>query len=483
MTIRKFCSVIIVTFALAGCAAGPDYIVPAADVGDRYQHQPGWTPAQPRDAVLRADWWLLFDDAALSRLMDEVLINNQTIAQFEAQYRQAQALLRESEAQFWPTLDASTRATRSGSGSDGTSRQYQLAGTVSWEPDLWGRIRRTVESEEAELQASEAQLANTRLSVQSTLAQTYFRLRSFDAELRLYEQTVAAYQRSLDMTQNRYNAGVATQLDVETARVQFNNALTQRQALERQRAELENAIAVLLGKPPSRFDLQSESVSVAVPEIPAGLPSQLLERRPDIATAERQVAAANARIGVAQSAWFPDLVLSAEGGFRSGQWAHWLSAPFSFWSLGPALAMTIFDGGAREARIEQAQAGYEAQVAAYRQTVLTALQEVEDYLVQLHSFKREQVTQQRALEAARASLQLTQNQYDAGMIDYLSVVQVEATALAAERTSLALSADRLVAAVQLIAALGGGWQKQDVANQVVADAAVPDRIEGNEQPS
>jgi len=449
----------LLSMTMAGCAVGPDYTEPGIELGQQYKNQQGWVRAQPNAAALRADWWTLFDDPVLNGLMDEVLVNNQTIAQFEAQYQQAQALLRESEAQFFPSVNANAGFTRSGSGAEGVSQQYRVAGTVSWEPDLWGRIRRTVEAESAQLQASEAELAGTRLSVQSTLAQTYFRLRSFDAELRLYEQTVEAYRRSLQTTENRLNAGVAAQLDVESARVQLNNALTQQQALRRQRAQLENAMAVLLGKPPSQFSLPSEPVSVAVPSIPAGLPSELLQRRPDIASAERQVAAANAQIGVAQSAWFPNLTLTAEGGYRAGQWAQWLSAPFSFWSLGPALAMTIFDGGAREARIEQARAGYEAQVAVYRQTVLTALREVEDYLVDLNSLAREQQSQQRALDAARASLRLTLNQYNAGLIDYLSVVQVETTALAAERASLSLSADRLIAAVQLIAALGGGWQQ------------------------
>ncbi|RII84495.1 efflux transporter outer membrane subunit [Neopusillimonas maritima] len=449
----------LLSLTMAGCTVGPDYTEPGIELGQQYENQQGWVRAQPNAAALRADWWTLFDDPVLNGLMDEVLVNNQTIAQFEAQYRQAQALLRESEAQFFPSVNANAGFTRSGSGAEGVSQQYRVAGTVSWEPDLWGRIRRTVEAESAQLQASEAELAGTRLSVQSTLAQTYFRLRSFDAELRLYEQTVEAYRRSLQTTENRLNAGVAAQLDVESARVQLNNALTQQQALRRQRAQLENAMAVLLGKPPSQFSLPSEPVSVAVPSIPAGLPSELLQRRPDIASAERQVAAANAQIGVAQSAWFPNLTLTAEGGYRAGQWAQWLSAPFSFWSLGPALAMTIFDGGAREARIEQARAGYEALVAVYRQTVLTALREVEDYLVDLNSLAREQQSQQRALDAARASLRLTLNQYDAGLIDYLSVVQVETTALAAERASLSLSADRLIAAVQLIAALGGGWQQ------------------------
>ncbi|MAK55839.1 MAG: RND transporter [Pusillimonas sp.] len=460
MKMLKLSLAYLFVLALAGCAMGPNYTVPEVNTGEQFENQEGWVRAQPdAAAALRLNWWTLFDDPLLNGLMEEVLVNNQTIAQFEAQYRQAQALLRESEAQFFPSVNASAGFTRSGTGSDGVSQQYRLAGAVSWEPDLWGRIRRTVEAESAQLQASEAELAGTRLSVQSTLAQTYFRLRSFDAELRLYDQTVEAYRRSLQTTENRFAAGVAAQLDVESARVQLNNALTQQQALRRQRAQLENALAVLLGKPPSQFVLPPEPVSIAVPRIPAGLPSQLLQRRPDIASAERQVAAANAQIGVAQSAWFPDLVLSAEGGYRGGQWAQWLSAPFSFWSLGPALAMTIFDGGAREARIEQARAGYEAQVAAYRQTVLTALREVEDYLVDLNSLEQEQQSQQRALTAARESLRLTMNQYNAGLIDYLSVVQVETTALTAERASLSLSADRLIAAVQLIAALGGGWQQ------------------------
>lgn len=446
--------------ALSGCAVGPDYHVPDFNVGTDYASVKGWKPAQPRDAILQSDWWVLFDDPQLDTLMQQVLVNNQTIAQVEAQYRQAQALVRATGAQLLPTVDANAGVTRSRSGTNAVARQYNLAGTVSWEADLWGRIRRAVQSDQAQAQASAADLAATRLSVQSTLAQTYFRLRSYDAELRLYAQTVEAYKRSLQLTQNRYDAGVASQLDVESAKVQLNNALTQQQALRRQRAQLEHALAVLVGKPPSQFQLNDKRVQVSIPDVPVGLPSQLLERRPDIAAAERRVAAANAQIGVAQAAWFPDLTLTASGGYRADQWAQWLSAPFSFWSLGPALALTIFDGGAREARIDEARAAYEAQVAGYRQTVLTGLQEVEDYLVQTQSLAREQQTQSVALASARESLRLTTNQYEAGMIDYLSVVQVEAAALSAERDALSLAADRLVAAVQLIAALGGGWQGQ-----------------------
>jgi len=265
------------------------------------------------------------------------------------------------------------------------------------------------------------------------------------------------------MTQNRYAAGVAAQADVASARTQLENARAQMLALDRQRAQLEHALAVLLGRAPSQFGLEAGPLLAGVvPEPPAGLPSQLLERRPDIAAAERRTAQANARIGVAQAAWFPDLTLSAQAGYRGSQWAEWLSAPFHFWSLGPALAFTIFDGGARQGQLEEARAVYDEQVSAYRLTVLSALQEVEDYLVQLRVLAQEQETQGRALASARESLQLTRNQYDAGMIDYLSVVQVEATALSAERSALSLRLSRLIASVQLMTALGGGWQVSEL---------------------
>ncbi|MFW7342185.1 efflux transporter outer membrane subunit [Pollutimonas sp. H1-120] len=466
---------------LGACAVGPDYERPPVDTGLTYKEAlaatpasaadsagRGWVPAQPGDAALRGDWWRMYSDPVLSGLMESLQEENLNIIQAEAQYRQAQALLQSSRSGFFPTLGASASSTRSGSGGNGsvgsfsgsgdsTGNQYTLSGNVSWEPDLWGKVRRSVESSRAGLQASAADVAVTRLSMQSTLAQTYFRLRVMDAEKRLLQQTVAAYERSLTMTQNRYDAGVAAQADVEVSRTQLENGRTQLLALDWQRAQLEHAIAVLLGKAPSAFALEPTTTLASVPAIPVGLPSQLLQRRPDVASAERRTAEANARIGVAQAAWFPDLTLSAQAGYRSGQWAQWLTAPASFWSLGPALALTIFDGGAREAQVKEARAGYDAQVAAYRQTVLTALREVEDYLVQLHVLGQEQTTQGRALAAARESLRLTQNQYEAGLIDYLSVVQVETTALSTERAALSLASERLVASVQLIAALGGGW--------------------------
>lgn len=478
-----------ILLVLSACAVGPDYQRPTQDVGEAYKEattatrggaaggdaadntpadRQGWVPARPSDQVLRGDWWQLFKDPVLSGLMEALQNANLNIVQAEAQYRQAQALLQSARSGFFPTVGTSASATRSGSGSsdsgsnvsfggNSSNNQYTLSGNVSWEADLWGKVRRTVESSRAGLEASAADVATTRLSMQSTLAQTYFRLRVMDAEQRLLRQTVAAYERSLTTTLNRYEAGVAAQADVAVSRTQLENTRTQLLALDWQRAQLEHAIAVLMGQTPSSFALNTAQILGTVPVIPVGLPSQLLQRRPDVAAAERRTAEANAQIGVAQAAWFPDLTLSAQAGFRSGQWAQWLTAPASFWSLGPALALTIFDGGARQAQVEQARAGYEAQVAGYRQTVLTALREVEDYLVQLHVLGQEQITQGRALASARESLQLTQNQYEAGLIDYLSVVQVETTALSTERAALQLTADRLVASVQLIAALGGGW--------------------------
>lgn len=484
--------------ALSACAVGPDYQRPPLDVGDSYKEarnamaaggygaremklteeglanqNEGWVLAQPADAVLRSNWWEMFHDPVLNRLVESLQQSNYDIAQAEAQYRQAQALVQSSRSAFFPTVGTSASFTRSGTGRGGSasdtsglgafggdnpSNQYGLSGDVSWEPDLWGRVRRSVESSRAGVEASAADVGATRLSLQSILVQTYFRLRIMDAEKRLLQQTVDAYQRSVTMNQNRYAVGVAAQADIEASRAQLENARTQLLALDWQRAQLEHAIAVLIGQTPASFSLDATRSLGTVPVIPVGLPAQLLQRRPDVAAAERRTAQANAQIGVAQAAWFPDIILGAQAGFRSGQWAQWLTAPASFWSLGPALALTIFDGGAREAELKRARAGYEAQAAAYRQTVLLALREVEDFLVQLHVLGLEQVTQGRALAAARESLRLTQNQYEAGLIDYLSVVQVETTALNTERAALSLASDRLVTSVQLIAALGGGWE-------------------------
>lgn len=448
----------ILVATLSACAVGPDHQRPEQALGETYRHAQGWVQVDAAaQAPLARDWWVLFADARLDGLMSELMRANLTLQESEARFRQAQAGLRSAESGLFPTVGSNASVTRSGGGSVDAGNRHSLGGTVTWELDVWGRVRRDVEAGEASAQASAADLAATRLSLQSTLAQTYFRLVSLDAEKRLLDQTIEMYERSLQMTQNRYQAGVAAQVDIEASRSQLESARVQRLTLERQRAVHENALAVLTGRPPSDFSLDGMARLGSVPGIPAGVPAELLQRRPDIVAAERRVAEANARIGVAQAAWFPSLTLSAQGGYASGQWAQWLSAPAQFWSLGPALALSLFDGGARQASLDSARAAHEAQSAAYRQTVLTALREVEDYLISLRVQQQEQETQARALAAARETLRLIMNQYDAGMVDYLSVVQVQASALNAERTALSLQAERMVNSVQLIAALGGGW--------------------------
>jgi len=476
---------------LGACAVGPDYQRPALDVGAAYKEGQGevegWKPARPRDEADRGAWWRVYDDAVLDGLVERLNASNQTVAQAEANYRQALGLVRGARAGFFPTVGAGAGLTRSGSGSGSSSsssgsnvsNQYSLTGSVSWEVDLWGRVRRSVESSEASAAASLADLGATRLSAQAALVQSYLQLRVLDEQKRLLDATVAAYEKSLQLTQNRYAVGVAGQADVAVARTQVESTRAQSIDLDWQRGQLEHAIAVLMGQAPSQFSLPPAVFALRLPQIPVGLPSELLERRPDVAAAERRAAAANAQIGVAQAAWFPTLMLSADGGFRNGQFADLLTAPARFWSLGPALAMTIFDGGAREAQVEQARASYDAQAAAYRQAALTGLREVEDYLIQLRVMENEQVVQRRALEAARESLRLIQNQYRAGLVDYLSVAVVDATALSSERNALSLLGNRLTASVNLIVALGGGWDGQAAAvaqaspdNQAAAAGAV-----------
>ncbi|MGY6268408.1 efflux transporter outer membrane subunit [Achromobacter denitrificans] len=464
---------------LGACAVGPDYQRPALDVGVAYKEGQGevegWKPARPRDEADRGEWWRVYDDATLDGLVERLNASNQTVAQAEANYRQALGLVRGARAGFFPTVGAGAGMTRSGSGGGqggsssvsggNVSNQYSLTGSVSWEVDLWGRVRRSVESSEASAAASLADLGATRLSAQAALVQSYLQLRVLDEQKRLLDATVAAYEKSLQLTQNRYAVGVAGQADVAVARTQLESTRAQSIDLDWQRGQLEHAIAVLMGQAPSQFSLPPAVFALRLPQIPLGLPSELLERRPDVAAAERRAAAANAQIGVAQAAWFPSLMLSADGGFRNGQFAELLTAPARFWSLGPALAMTIFDGGAREAQVEQARASYDAQAAAYRQAALTGLREVEDYLIQLRVMENEQVVQRRALEAARESLRLIQNQYKAGLVDYLSVAVVDATALGSERNALSLLGNRLTASVNLIVALGGGWEPRPPAAQ------------------
>ena len=456
---------------LGGCTVGPNYVRPAAPATAAFKEAGDWKPAQPNDAVSRGKWWEIFGDARLNALAAEVDVSNETVRIAQARLRQAEAVVEQSRAGLWPTLAVSATATRSRSpnvaGASGNSpvpvNVYNLPLTASWAPDLWGSVRRAIEGNVANAQASAATLANVRLLAQSQLAIAYFQLRVLDTRRHLLDTSVAAYQRSLDLTRNRYNAGVAARVDVVQAETQLKSTRAQSIDVGVQRAQLEHAIAILVGKPPAELSIAAEPLQIAIPQIPAGMPSQLLERRPDIAAAERQMAAANAQIGVAKAAFFPALTLSASTGFRSNSFADWLTIPSRFWSVGPALAETLFDGGLRRAVSKQAQAAYDVNVSIYRQTVLGAFKEVEDNLAALRILEEEARAQDDAVQASRQSTELTINQYKAGTVSYLNVVTVQATLLGNEASAVNVLGQRLVAAVTLVQALGGGWNAAEIA--------------------
>jgi NodT family efflux transporter outer membrane factor (OMF) lipoprotein len=457
---------------LAACTVGPNYVRPVSDVPVKFKEADGWKTAQPRDQELRGKWWEDFNDPILNEMMERVVITNQSLAQAAAQFRQARALVQSARAGYWPTLGANASATRSKSPSGFSSQSssgnfvqssrapvtnYSLSLDATWEVDLWGRVRRTVEANEASARASAADLEAMRLLVQAELAQNYFQLRAADRQKQLFDDTLTAYQRSLTLTQNQYAAGVAAKADVIQAQTQLKTTQAQMLDIGVQRAQMEHAIALLLGKPASDFSLPRMPLTALPPPVPLGLPSSLLERRPDVAAAERRVTAANAQIGVAEAAYYPSLSLSASAGFQSSSFANWLTAPSRFWSLGPSVAQTLFDGGLRRAQTAQAVAAYDANVAAYRQTVLTGFQEVEDNLVALRILEEEAAVQDEAVQNSRQSVELTINQYKAGIVSYLNVVTVQATALANERSAVDIQNRRLAASVLLVKALGGGW--------------------------
>jgi NodT family efflux transporter outer membrane factor (OMF) lipoprotein len=462
--------ILVLLLVLTGCAVGPDYERPAAVVSDSFKETPqAWKEAQPRDEIARGKWWEMFGDSRLNELVEKIDVSNQSLAASEAQFRQAQAAIGVARAPLFPTLDANASITRSRSptgvvggttaGRIFTQRNAALA--ANWELDLWGRIRRQVESAEASAGASAGDLASARLSLQAQLITDYFQLRLLDVQKQLLEDTVAAFRRSLELTQNRYEVGVAAKVDVVQADAQVKSTLAQAADLGVQRAQLEHAIAILTGVPPSRLSIEAQpTYDVAMPVIPPGLPSTLLERRPDVAAAERRVAAANAQIGVAKAAYFPQLTLNAQYGFRSADAASWFTSPSHFWSLGPAIAQSLFDAGLRRAQTAEAIAAYDATVANYRQTALTALQEVEDNLAALRILEEEAKLQNDAVEAARQSVQLTLNQYKAGTVSFLNVVTVQATQLNEERNAVNILNRRLAAAVALVRAIGGGWQPE-----------------------
>ncbi len=456
---------------LAGCAVGPDYLRPAMHSPAAYRE--GWKSAQPRDDVSRGNWWEIYGDPELDALVKQVEMSNQNVIAAAAQYRQAQALLGSASAGQYPTVSGGISASRgqgtSAASSTGTAvvspgspvrNTDRLSLSANWEADVWGRIGRTVEASEAQVQAGAADLQAALLSAQATLVQSYLQRRVNQAQGRLLEQTIAAYERSLQITRNRYEAGVSGRSDVALAETQLRSTQAQAIDLGVQRAQLEHAIAVLIGRAPADISVPAKdgvATLPTLPNIPVGLPSELLERRPDIAASERRIAAANAQIGVAQSAFFPALTFNAAGGYQNSSFSQLTALPNRFWSLGPALALTLFDAGARSAQKEQAIAAYDRSVASYRQTVLTAFQEVEDNLAALRILAAEAEAQRAAQVAAHEALTLTENQYQAGTVSYLNVVTAQAAALAADRTGLGISGSRLNASVLLQKALGGDW--------------------------
>lgn len=454
---------------LAGCSVGPDYVKPTVlEIPVSFKESAGWKLAQPGDETIGKAWWELFNDPKLNELEREVTISNLNLAVAEAQFRQARALVRESRSAYFPTISIGASATRSGrsgnlsNSQSSTSNDFLLPLSISWEADFWGRIRRTVESSRASAQASAADLAALRLSVQAELCLDYFQLRAVDAQKELLNATVENYRKSRDLTSNRYNSGVVARVDLLQAETQLKSTQAQAIDLDVQRAQLEHAIALLLGKAASNFSLAAMPLKESLPAIPVALPSSLLERRPDIASAERRVMAANAQIGVAQAAYYPTVRLSASAGLEGSSLAKWLTWPSRFWSFGPNVSQTVYDGGLRGAQSDQARAAYDASVASYRQTVLTGFSEVEDNLAALRILEQEARVQNEAVEAGRQTVSATLNQYKAGTVGYVNVLVVQSTDLANQRSALDILIRRMTASVQLVKALGGGWDAAEL---------------------
>ena len=456
-----FCGIL--TF-LSGCAVGPDYLKPTAETPASYKEIAGWKVAKPSDTAIKGAWWEIYNNLELNALEEQVNVSNQTIAVAEAQFRQATSLVQASRAALFPGVTTSVTPSRSdkvtgGSGSStrNTTSDYLLTGSVSWEIDLWGKTRRAVEASEASAQASSADLAAMRLSMQVLLVQNYFQLRTLDAQKKLLDETIVEYQKYSDMTKNRYAGGIASKADVLKAETQLNT--TRAQALDTlvQRSQLEHAIAVLIGKPASEFSLAVSPLAATPPDIPAGIPSELLERRPDIAAAERRMAAASAEIGVAKAAYYPAIILNGSGGFNAAQFSKWLIWPSRFWSIGTTATETLFDAGLREAQTDKAIAAFDAGVATYRQSVLTGFQEVEDSLAALRILAEEAKVQDEAVKAARQSAKISLNQYKEGIVSYLDVVTAMTISLSNERTAIDITSRRMVASGLLIKGLGGGW--------------------------
>ena len=467
----------------SACTVGPDYVKPKVDAPASYKEIEGWKKAEPRDHVPRGTWWIVYNDTQLNGLEEQVNISNQNVKTAEAQFREALALVQAARAAYFPTVTAGPTVSRTrqsarspgavGSSISSTSpgsvsaslvnSDYSFDGAVTWQLDLWGKVRRQVESSKASAQASAADLEGVRLSAQALLAQNYFQLRTLDSQTKVLSDTVAAYRKFLELTKNRYATGVAAQSDVQTAVTQLETTEAQLIALGVQRAQMEHAIAILMGKAPSELTIPPSPLDGPPPEVPAGVPSELLERRPDIAAAERQAAAANAQIGVAIAAYYPTLTLSATGGFQAATAAQWFTWPARFWTLGPGvLQQTLFDGGLRGAQTEEARAAYDASAATYRQTVLAGFQQVEDNLAALRILEQQAQAQDAAVNSSIRNLDITINHYKAGTASALDVITTQTILLSNQLTAVGILGGRMNASVLLVDALGGGWCTTDL---------------------
>ncbi|MGC2331072.1 MAG: efflux transporter outer membrane subunit [Candidatus Acidiferrales bacterium] len=497
---------LVVTPCLAGCMVGPKYHTPPVDTPAAYKeltpadfrNTEGWKVAQPKDDALRGAWWEIFDDPQLNALEQKVNVSNQNIAAAAADFFAARALVKEARSQLFPTVTTnpaitvqrqSTTVSSSGAGgssgsgsgsgtgsassSRGTFTDYTFPFDATWQPDLFGRIRNTIRSAAYGAEASAADLENTRLTVQADLAEDYFQLRGQDALKQLLDSTVVAYQQSLDLTRALYETGIDSDEDVAQAETQLETTQAQDAALEVQRAQFEHAIAMLTGQPASTFSIPVEPLKSNPPAIPFGVPSQLLERRPDIAAAERSVAQANAQIGIARAAYFPTVTLSAAAGLESASIASWFTWPSRFFSVGPAAAETVFDAGLRRATVEQYRAQYDETVANYRETVLTAFQQVEDNLASLRILSVEIQYQDTAVKSAERDLALATDRYKLGIDPYLNVITAQTSLLSNQEAAVTLRIQQMTASGGLIAALGGGWDASQLPSPVQLISKVP----------
>lgn len=486
-----------VLLLLAGCAVGPNYRRPTVPMATSFKEAAGWKQATPADAMDRGPWWEMFRDPVLNRLEQEATVANQSIVQAAANYEQARQLARADHATFFPTLSASGSGQRArspsrstggssttanagggtGTGSSGTggsslgstgsfspiNNSFSASLGASWAPDFWGRVRRLTESDVATAQASAGDLANARLSIEATLAQTYFQLRIADERTRLRQLAVNDYTRTLQIARNKYNAGVVARNDVISAEAQLDAARAQLIDSGIQRAQLEHAIAVLIGRAPGDFTLATEpTFDLTLPATPLTIPSQLLERRPDIATAERDVAAANARVGVQTAAYFPQITLTADGGYASSALSTLFRYPSRFWSVGANLGETLFDFGRRSAEVAAARAAYDSTVAGYRGTVLRALQQVEDNLVSVRLLEQEARVQEAAVNEAAEAARIAMNEYRAGVVDFTTVATAQVTEINNRLTALTVVQNRMISTIGMIESLGGGWHTNDL---------------------